>query len=329
MNDFNTLLVRFISRLTARKIESTPHRRTSGFTLVELLVSSGLMTIVLAAFVGGFLQHRRIHHEKNIEQELQQNLRTAMTFLQRDLRYAGSGMVMGGENIQNWFGADYGIPTDMDGVPWIVDGGADSDELYVIGVSGEPVATLRELASEGSRELTLDLNMDSLLPYEPIAGDVLLISGLEAVHVVQVDTNQKIWVSREPTTGTVGVHLIYPEGTELHQLNVVRYWVDDVNGVPSLLRDDSRFSYESNEDRVIADGIERFKLNRTGNLIGIELFGRTRRFSLGGSADADSVIRHEMRSSNRIRNLSPGLLIQGWPSNLLIGGDGEGENRPQ
>lgn len=321
--------------MTGRKVIFTRRGGKRGFTLVELMVSSGLMTIVMAGFVAGFLQHRRVHHQKNIEQELQQNMRTALTFLQRDLRYAGSGMVMGGGNIQNWFSyadkREYGVPVNMDRVPWIVDGGDGSDELFVIGVSGEPVATLRELAFEGSRELALEINTGSLLPYDPNfrdgLKDVLLIAGLEAVHVVHKDTDGKIWVSREPTSDSVGVHLIYPAGTEIHQLNVVRYWVDNVNGVPSLLRDDSRFSYESNEDRVVADGIERFKLNRTGNLIEIELVGRTRRTSLGGSVDADSLIRHEMRSSNRIRNLEPELIIQGWPSDLLIS-DGDPGNRP-
>ncbi|MCH8514606.1 MAG: prepilin-type N-terminal cleavage/methylation domain-containing protein, partial [Kiritimatiellae bacterium] len=150
MKCLGILYDRLVGRMTGRKVIFTRRGGKRGFTLVELMVSSGLMTIVMAGFVAGFLQHRRVHHQKNIEQELQQNMRTAWTFLQRDLRYAGSGMGMGGGNIQNWFSyadkREYGVPVNMARVPLIVDGGDGSDELFVIGVSGEPVATLRELA---------------------------------------------------------------------------------------------------------------------------------------------------------------------------------------
>ncbi|MCC5850637.1 MAG: prepilin-type N-terminal cleavage/methylation domain-containing protein [Verrucomicrobia bacterium] len=294
--------------------------KRAGFTLVELMIASGVATVVLAAFANGFIQQRRTHHQKNLEQELQQNVRTAMTFLQRDLRYAGSGMVMGTDSAPKWFSSVEWLPKGMNTVPWVVNGGLrGTDELYLIGIAGEAIGHLSEDVWEGGRELPLTLKQETLLPYQPRFGDVLLISGLEAVVVESVLGLNRVQVTRDPNTPTVGVHLIYPEGTEVHQFSAIRYWVQEVEGVPSLLREDSRFTYASDEDRVVADGIEHFKITRNGHLFEIELRGRSRRTAPGRGL-SDSLVRYEMTSSNRLRNPNPRLSIQGWPSDLLIEG---------
>lgn len=294
-------------------MKTMAHPSKRGFTLTELLVASGLAAIVMVSFVGGFAQNRRTFHQKNIEQELQQNVRTAMMFLQRDLRYAGSGLVMGTGNLRDWFG----LTETITEIPWIIDGGSGSDELVIIGVSGEPVAKLTRRIWEGSKTLPLVITDPSVLPYVPRVGDVLVLAGIEGVVVESVVSDTEVRISRDPTTAGVGTHLIYPEGTDVFHLNVIRYRVGDVDGVPSLLRDDSRFTYESDADRVVADGVERFKVSRTGNLVAIEIDGRSRR-TVPGTQEADSLLRYSMRSDNRIRNTSPGLSIQGWPSDMLI-----------
>jgi prepilin-type N-terminal cleavage/methylation domain-containing protein len=301
--------------------DSSPSSR-KGFTLTELLIASSLGLVVLASFFGGFTQHRRNFHLKNIEQELQQNLRTAMLFLQRDLRYSGSGLVMGARNLNAWFG----LPSSVTDIPWIVDGGTGSDELIIVGISGEAVARLTERVWEGEHRLSLEITDPSVLPYYPLPGDVLVLAGVEAVMLDTAVSRTRVDVSRDPTTPGVGVHLIYPVGTEVFQLNVIRYWVDEVEGVPCLLRDDSRFTYESNADRVVADGVERFKLSRNGNLVQIELEGRSRR-RVPGAPSPDGLLRYTLNSVNRIRNTTPGLSIQGWPSDMLI--DTRGGNRPR
>lgn len=299
-------------------MKTQPTMGKRGFTLTELLVASGLSAVVLTAFVAGFSQHRKNFHHKNIEQELQQNLRTAMMFVQRDLRYAGSGLVMGTSNLADWFGVDASV-TD---VPWIVDGGTGPDELMIIGISGEPVAKLTAQVWEGGTTLPLEITDPSVLPYLPRVGDVLVLAGIEGVVVDAVTSNTSIEVSRDPRTTGVGTHLIYPAGTEVYLLNVIRYRVGEVEGVPSLLREDSRFTYETDADRVVADGVERFEVTRTGNLVHIELAGRSRR-TVPGVADADSLLRYALASDNRIRNTSPGLSIQGWPSDMLFADSGE------
>ncbi len=285
-----------------------------GFTLTEVMVAGAIAAILLTVFMSGFTQQRNTFHQKNIEQELQQNVRTAMMYLQRDLRYAASGMVMGPISLDQWFGLDASI-TD---IPWITDGGTGPDQLTVVGISGQPVGTLSQLILEGSTSLVLDIDNDTVLPYIPVAGDVLVIAGIEAVVVNQVH-NDTLSISRDPTTNGVGVHLIYPAGSEVYLLNTIQYSVADVEGTPSLLRADSRYTYSSDADKVVADGIEDFQLTRAGDVVSISLTGRSRKPVPGyTSPDGDNFPHFTLTSQNRIRNSSPRLSIQGWPSDILI-----------
>jgi len=308
-----------------------PNPKRNGFTLVELMVASFLAVIILGAVMAGLSQHRRTFHQKNLEQELQQNVRTAMMFIQRDLRYAASGLTMGFQNLDHWLGVD----PQVTNIPWIESSGTGGDGLTLAGITGEPVADLAETVYEGENILDLVLRESVVLPYVPQVGDILLLAGIEAVVVTSVESSTRVRVSREPLMQGTGVHLIYPAGTEVFQINVIHYSVEEVAGVPSLLRDDSRYTYESNEDRVIADGIERFELSRDGNNIEVLLTGRSRRTvpNLPNDTVGDSLLRYSLASSNQLRNTRPALNIQGWPSDMLLdpldwGGGGGGEQSP-
>lgn len=286
-----------------------------GFTLVELLIASTVALLVLGGVFASLSQYQKTFHQKNIEQELQQNVRSAMMFLQRDLRYAGSGLTMGFQDLDDWFGLDSSVRN----IPWIISNGDGTDEMIIAGITGEPVATLTSWVNEGDSTLSLTIQDSQILPYDPMVGDVLLIASVEPVVVTSVISDTEVRVSRDPLMLSTGVHLVYPAGTEIFQINIIRYSVAEVDGVPALLRDDSRFTYESNEDRVVADGIERFEVSRSGDLVTISLRGRSRKQVAGLANDTfgDSLLRVELDSRNHLRNTSPALSIQGWPSDIL------------
>ena len=86
-----------------------PINPKKGFTLVELMVASAVALLVLSGVFASLSQYQKTFHKKNIEQEVQQNVRSAMMFLQRDLRYAGSGLTMGFQDLDDWFGLDSSI----------------------------------------------------------------------------------------------------------------------------------------------------------------------------------------------------------------------------
>jgi prepilin-type N-terminal cleavage/methylation domain-containing protein len=292
-----------------------PINPKKGFTLVELMVASAVALLVLSGVFASLSQYQKTFHKKNIEQEVQQNVRSAMMFLQRDLRYAGSGLTMGFQDLDDWFGLDSSIRN----IPWIISSGDGRDELIIAGITGEPVATLTSWVNEGGSQLSLTILDSTILPYYPKVGDVLLIASIEPVVVTSVISETEVQVSRDPLMLNTGLHLIYPAGTEVFQINVIRYSVADVEGVPTLLRDDSRFTFESNADRVVADGIELFEVTRSGNLVNIRLRGRSRNKVSGLTNDTigDSLLRIELDSQNHLRNTTPALSIQGWPSDIL------------
>lgn len=308
------------------KTQVTPPPKKQAFTLVELLFASALALLVLGGVFAALSQHQKAFNKNNKEQELQQNVRTAMMFMQRDLRYAGSGLTMGYQDLDAWFG----LASNVNTIPWITSSGNGRDEVIIAGITGEPVATFSAWVDEGGTSLLLTILPSTILPYDPMVGDVLLLQGIEAVMVDEVISNTQVRISRDPLIPNTGVHLIYPTGSEVFQINLIHYWVADVDGVPTLLRDDSRFTYESDADRVIADGIEEFNISRTGDMVDIEIKGRSREAVSGLTDDAigDSLVRYEMTSTNRLRNTAPYLSIQGWASDILYAAADEDSVEP-
>ncbi len=61
-----------------------------GFTMVELLVAMVVSLLALAAIYSTFLSQHRSYQVQNETADMQQNIRTAMYFMQREIRMAGS-----------------------------------------------------------------------------------------------------------------------------------------------------------------------------------------------------------------------------------------------
>lgn len=64
-------------------------KRESGFTLVELLVAMVIGAIVMAAAYSSFISQQKAYGITEAVSDIQQNLRAAMLFIERDLRMAG------------------------------------------------------------------------------------------------------------------------------------------------------------------------------------------------------------------------------------------------
>ncbi len=69
-----------------------PYRHESGFTLIEMLIALGLGMIVIGAAIGVFNYSQ---HSYNIQEDvaaMQQDIRIAKSFIERDVRMAAAGM---------------------------------------------------------------------------------------------------------------------------------------------------------------------------------------------------------------------------------------------
>ena len=63
-----------------------------GFTLIELLVGSGIMLVVILAALTLYMRSNKVAVDQNMLAELQQDVRSAMYFMTRDIRMAGVGL---------------------------------------------------------------------------------------------------------------------------------------------------------------------------------------------------------------------------------------------
>ncbi len=64
-------------------------KKENGFTLVEMLVAMVIGSIVMAAAYASFITQQKSYRMTESVSEIQQNLRFAMLFIEKDLRMAG------------------------------------------------------------------------------------------------------------------------------------------------------------------------------------------------------------------------------------------------
>lgn len=62
---------------------------SKGFTLIELLVAMAVAAIMMTLIVGAYWAQTQISREQQMVVEMQQNMRTAINFLKRDIMMAG------------------------------------------------------------------------------------------------------------------------------------------------------------------------------------------------------------------------------------------------
>ena len=280
-------------------------------------MASALAGIVLSAFFSGFLQQRKVFGRKSLEQEMQFNVRNAIGFLERDLRLAGSGLVMGEYNVSSWFSGLTGVTE----IPAITDGGSDPDSLVLVGTAGAPVATLISNENAGNQFLRINPVSGGAYTYSPRVGDVLLMGGIEAVQVISTFTfsgNTWITIRTDPTDSSAGLDLDYDAGMEIFQLNVVRYQIATHDGIPGLVREDSRYGYGTEADKRVAEDILDLQVSRSGDRITVSVTGRTRDPVVGFTDEADGRPRYTLATEVEVKVADPILDISSWPDYTLV-----------
>jgi len=302
--------------LPRQKESKTRKGRKAGFTLTELMTASGLASVVLLSIMTGFTEQKRNFYKNSLEQAMHQNVRSSLDFIQRDLRSTGSGLVMGINHAKEWF-PQIGTASVL---PKIVDGGTGSDTLWLAGNFGNEVAVINTTIMSGTRTLDISPLQNSAYPFVPKVGDVLLVGGLEVIRVVTVAEGGSLTFSASPYDLTTGMYFHYPAGTLISQLSTVQYSVATLNGLPCLLREDSRFTYGSNQDKIVATGIESIKASHLDGMFTVKVYGRSASPLPGkrSKTDADPYLRYELSSRNLSRNPSPLMPVRGWPRNTLI-----------
>lgn len=158
-----------------------PRRHQSGFTLIEMLIALGLGMIVISAAIGVFNYSQNSYNIQEDVAAMQQDLRIAKSFIERDVRMAGAGFTdyprlsdiaaekflamdfenNGGEGESDMLTVRYFVPIpDPCGLP-------PSGE---ISCSALPELTLKNLLSDGSETSDpIDVDSTTLFVNEDLA----------------------------------------------------------------------------------------------------------------------------------------------------------------
>lgn len=70
-------------------------KQAKGFSLIELMISTALITIVAGVAIGALSQAQHVTQGIGLLANTQQNLRAGMNFMVRDIVQAGAGLPQG------------------------------------------------------------------------------------------------------------------------------------------------------------------------------------------------------------------------------------------
>jgi prepilin-type N-terminal cleavage/methylation domain-containing protein len=222
-------------------------RGERGLTMIELMVAMVLSTLLIgAAFqiaivvLTGYRQHREAVG-------IQRSARGSLDLIADAVRNGSAGVPTA--NLTDAAGC-----TDLTAVS-VIDSSIEPDELTVITAAGGTVTSVRELFEETSSSITV-LDGTGLA-----AGDLVLVTDFDKGHVVHLSSvtdNGSDWTLAIDAITCPAVDFAYSPGALVLRAKVSRFYVEDVDGVPTLFMDPDGDGSEAAEP--LAEGIEDFQV---------------------------------------------------------------------
>jgi prepilin-type N-terminal cleavage/methylation domain-containing protein len=225
----------------------TRANRQRGFTLVELLVAMTLVTIVLGlAFqisvivINGYKDHRE-------GVSVQRAARGSLDLIADAVRNASAAVPSGAISDASGCAAFNGVS--------VVDGGDAPDEVYVMTAAGGVVSSLRTRIDQGDSSATV-VDATGL-----VAGDLVLVTDFDTGHILRLSSDPSAsgsYYNLDFDTPSCGASYVYPEGSLLVRAKVARFYIEDLDGVPTLYMDPDDTGPEAAEP--LAEGVEDFQV---------------------------------------------------------------------
>jgi prepilin-type N-terminal cleavage/methylation domain-containing protein len=191
--------------------------RQKGFGLVELLVA-----LAISGFLGvGIWTVMQSQHNtydlQDTSAEMQQNLRSAVDRISRDIMAAGLGpqwqMTAPDGNTTTWY-----VPVGGDLWPY----SASANTINLIGSTGEAMTMLASTASSGATTLTLQAGGGAAFS----AGSFVSVGGKECARVTNVAGNV-LTIDTNPAGTAHTLQSSYPAGTLIFPIRWVTYTLAD------------------------------------------------------------------------------------------------------
>lgn len=183
-----------------------------GYTLTELIVAIALGSAVIVTAAAGYLFASKSWLSDGVRLETQQNLRTSVDVLSRDLRFAGACLPDAGpSNIKPLAGADSGT----------------TDSITVRANVRCAIASATANVAAGAT----DINVDNVTNFvAPMLAYILHQNTTTGEYVLVVDVNQGAF----RLTLDTGTTQAYPVGSSVYGAESQTYAIDTSGSVPLL-----------------------------------------------------------------------------------------------
>jgi len=198
-------------------------RSTAGFTLIEVLIAMGIVGIVLGGIYAAYRGQLRTFNTQEQVVDMQQNIRVASYFLERELRMAGldptgdagAGFVLAAaDSIQFTMdftgGAGDGVDDDGDGLPNEGFDGVDNDGDLLVDEPDEAEwynGSVADVNENISYRLSNDADGDGIndgLPTENNDGSTCNLLRNNQVIAANIDALNFSYLGIDPTNAACG-----------------------------------------------------------------------------------------------------------------------------
>lgn len=200
-------------------------KQNRGISLIELIVVLLLSTLLTAALYRTFIGQQRVYATQEQVVDMQQNIRVAISRMMADIRMAGFGNVSSVLPVTftgGTFNHILNLNTPVAGALTLI-------------TSLSTTATLTAPASLGQNQIVVSTLTDSQGSplFDTGNRKYLSIGGLESYIITSIDNG----------TGTITLNgsLTYnhPAGTPVFTIRAITYQVTNVDGIPTLVRDEN------------------------------------------------------------------------------------------
>lgn len=197
-------------------------RKSTGFTVIELLVAITIVSLIMTAVVGSFAVHNKAAIQQDHLVSMEENLRAGMGMIAEALRNTGYGVPRTALNV--WLG-DSSFST----FPLNIN---TAQQLKLATCTAQPIATLSAQSATGATTLTLN-SVSGLSNNKSIwigRAEFARITGISG-STITVDTNMT-------TAGNQGFFRAYPATTPVCRIDILTFTLNPSTKQLTLLRND-------------------------------------------------------------------------------------------
>ena len=215
-------------------------RRPAGFTMIELLVGASVMLIAVLGALFIYARSNKVSVEQQMVTEIQNDVRSAMFFVTRDLRMAGAGLL---EQFSSYFIQGWDNETQTGG------GEVEPDRVRVMGNIDDPLNLPIQKYQGSAATVAIDDYSFEQYPYPDVFYDNKIVaifpnpqSGCRAIEIRSISHvthntsggNEKLNFSPgqapgvDPPGGLAGTCPDSDDydGGMISFINVKEYWLD-------------------------------------------------------------------------------------------------------